>query len=120
MAMIECPKCGEKISDSSRSCKYCGFDGISSYLLNMEKQKDIVKRQQEIQMGIERDRQINEGIERRNLQAQQCVPKCPICGSTNLSKLSAIGKATKIGLFGIFGAGDLGKTWKCNNCSSRF
>lgn len=25
-----------------------------------------------------------------------------------------------IGLFGIFGAGDLGKTWKCNNCGSKW
>lgn len=59
MAMIQCPKCGEQISDSSRRCKYCGFDGISSYLLHIERQKDIVQRQQEINMGIERDRQIN-------------------------------------------------------------
>ena len=120
MALIKCHECGEQISDSSRSCKYCGFDGITSYLLQIERQKDIAKRQQEINMGIERDRQINEGIRQRELQAQQCIPKCPICGSTNLSKLSAIGKAAKVGFFGIFGAGDLGKTWKCNNCGSKF
>lgn len=57
-----------------------------------------------------------------NAQAQEWLnkPKCPICGSTNLSKLSNVGKAAKIGLFGILGAGDLGKTWKCNNCGSKF
>ncbi len=48
------------------------------------------------------------------------VPKCPICNSTNLSKISAVKKATKVGLFGIFGASDIGKTYKCNNCGSRF
>lgn len=51
---------------------------------------------------------------------QECVPKCPICQSTNLSKISAVKKAGKIGLFGIFGAGDIGKTYKCNNCGSKF
>ena len=40
--------------------------------------------------------------------------------STNLSKISTFKKATKIGLFGIFGAGDIGKTWKCNDCGSKF
>lgn len=50
----------------------------------------------------------------------QNIPKCPICGSANLSKISTVTKATKIGLFGIFGAGDIGKTWKCKNCGSRF
>ena len=48
------------------------------------------------------------------------TPKCPICNSTNLYKISTIKKATKIGLFGIFGMGDNGKTWKCNNCGSKF
>lgn len=48
------------------------------------------------------------------------LPTCPICGSTNLTKLSNVGKAAKVGFFGIFGAGDLGKTWKCKNCGSKF
>ena len=48
------------------------------------------------------------------------TPKCPICGSTSLSKITLAKKATKIALFGIFGMGDNGKTWKCNNCGSKF
>lgn len=47
-------------------------------------------------------------------------PKCPICHSTNLSKITTAHKAGKIALFGIFGMGDNGKTWKCNNCGSKF
>lgn len=47
-------------------------------------------------------------------------PKCPTCGSTDLSKISGMKKAAKVGFFGIFGAGDLGKTWKCNNCGSKW
>ncbi len=50
----------------------------------------------------------------------QNVPKCPICGSTDLSKITIAHKAGKIALFGIFGIGDNGKTWKCNNCGSKF
>lgn len=48
------------------------------------------------------------------------VPKCPICGSTNLTKLSAGRKLAKVSLLGIFGAGDIGKAWKCNSCGCRF
>lgn len=48
------------------------------------------------------------------------VPKCPICGSTNLIKLSTAGKVAKVGLFGLFGAGSLGKTYKCKNCGVKF
>lgn len=47
-------------------------------------------------------------------------PKCPICGSTNLKKLSVFGKVAKVKMFGIFGAGDLGKTYKCESCGVKF
>ena len=48
------------------------------------------------------------------------VPKCPICGSENLTRLTTMRKAAKIALVGIYGLGDCGKTWKCNNCGSKF
>lgn len=54
------------------------------------------------------------------IPTSQNIPKCPICGSTNLSKITIAQKAGKIALFGIFGMGDNGKTWKCNNCGSKF
>lgn len=58
--------------------------------------------------------------EQTQSQPTQNIPTCPICGSTNLTKLSNVGKVAKVGFFGIFGAGDLGKTWKCKNCGSKF
>lgn len=48
------------------------------------------------------------------------VPTCPICGSSNLIKISAVKKAAKISVFGFFGMGDSGKTWKCGDCGSKF
>lgn len=48
------------------------------------------------------------------------IPQCPICHSTNLSKLSTKVSFLKIASFGLAGAGDVGKTWKCNNCGSKF
>ena len=47
MGMIKCPKCGKIISDTSRKCSGCGFDGIASYLLNGLKEADNIKRQHE-------------------------------------------------------------------------
>lgn len=48
------------------------------------------------------------------------VPKCPICGSTDLTQISTVKKVAKVATFGIYGAGDIGKTWQCNNCKSKF
>lgn len=47
-------------------------------------------------------------------------PKCPSCGSTNLSKITATRKILKVGLFGRLGTGDLGKTYQCNDCGIKF
>lgn len=55
-----------------------------------------------------------------NVQSSSNVPKCPICGSTNLKKITGTRKAMKIGLFGLFGAGDLGKTYQCGQCGAKF
>ena len=57
---------------------------------------------------------------KQDITQQQNIPKCPICQSTNLSKITTVQKAGKIALFGIFGMGDNGKTWRCNNCGSKF
>ena len=48
------------------------------------------------------------------------VPKCPVCGSTNLSKITATRKILKVGLFGRLGTGDLGKTYQCGDCGVKF
>lgn len=39
MGKINCPQCGEEISDTVRKCPNCNFDKISSYLLQLENQK---------------------------------------------------------------------------------
>lgn len=41
-------------------------------------------------------------------------PKCPVCGSTNISKISTMNRATSIVGLGILSK-KIGKQWKCNN-----
>lgn len=53
-------------------------------------------------------------------QEKNRTAHCPVCNSTNLSRITLTTKAVKIFAFGIFGMGDNGKTWKCNNCGSKF
>ena len=59
-------------------------------------------------MGIDQDHQIY-------------TPKCPICGSSNINKITLTNRAVKTAAFGVFGAmNDAGKTYKCGNCGSKF
>jgi len=45
------------------------------------------------------------------------VPKCPTCGSTNISKIGVISRAVSISFFGL-ASSKIGKTHKCNSCGT--
>ena len=53
-------------------------------------------------------------------QQQQFQLQCPVCGKSNLTKISNVGKIAKVSVFGLLGTGDLGKKWKCNICGTKF
>lgn len=42
-------------------------------------------------------------------------PKCPTCGSTDLSKVSTMSKAGSVIMFGLLSQ-KVKKTWHCNKC----
>lgn len=48
------------------------------------------------------------------------VPKCPICGSTRLEKISLTNKIGSVALIGVFAVGHITKTYKCKNCNAKF
>lgn len=48
------------------------------------------------------------------------IPKCPICGSTNIKKISMTNKVVSALAFGVLAAGHVSKTWKCEVCNSKF
>lgn len=48
------------------------------------------------------------------------IPKCPICNSTKIHKISMTNKAASALTFGIFAAGHVSKTYKCDICGSKF
>ena len=47
------------------------------------------------------------------------IPKCPICGSTNLKKLDALDRGFSVFMLGL-GSNKIGKTYQCKNCKSTF
>lgn len=85
----------------------------SSFMQAMEelKEKDI----------IEFNLKMSQFKSQAGQQESGNVPKCPTCGSTNVSKITVTKRAVKVGLFGIFGAiDDAGKTYKCDGCGCKF
>ena len=110
---VKCDRCNEELIDNEVYKKW-NDNKRNEY---MKKYKPMYKTEpssvtvNKLSVSIQHEQDITQ---------QQNTPKCPICQSTNLSKITTVQKAGKIALFGIFGMGDNGKTWKCNNCGSKF
>ena len=133
-----CPKCGNiEMLGLEEDCSYCCYklqdteyyftESVDHGNLKPEIRKAIfekyIKNSPLYSEEAVKNREEKEDRERLNLPSSYTpknTPKCPICQSTNLSKITTVQKAGKIALFGIFGMGDNGKTWKCNNCGSKF
>lgn len=71
------------------------------------------------------DAKIRRYLEKEKEQAEieaakpKYVPKCPVCGSPDLRKISATSKVLDVAFWG-FAAGKPKKTYHCNNCGYEF
>lgn len=120
-----CPFCKNEIimaeisgQDYTMLAKVSNFNRqLLDAMVDLHK-KDVI----EYELKMSQFRNQYEQSQRVEKQEQESynIPKCPACQSTNLSKISTTKKVAKIAAFGIFGMGDNGKTWKCNNCGSKF
>lgn len=83
---------------------------FDQYLFN-HRDEDLFKRRQENEAKMAHGKSI--------LEEKSRVPKCPSCGSSNVSKIGALGRAVSVGIWGL-ASSKIGKTHKCNNCGTTF
>ena len=114
----------------SEPCKICGSK--MNYLIENEGRKSLfcdscnhfedIYVSEELQQKWDNEAKEKEQAEiNAKIQANTNVPKCPICGSANIKKITLGSRAVKTAVFGVVGAvDDAGKTYRCNNCGSKF
>ena len=118
----DCPKChqgyfiptrddtgNEKCKECNILLRYCG-----TFLVDTEKNQ-IVKQLHQ----AEPDESVKKFIEQSQPKSKPVVT-CPYCKSTNVHKISGIGKAASIGLFGIFALPGATKQFHCRECKADF
>ena len=89
-------------SNYTSTCSHCG-NKLKNHILSKRPESWVDPRQHDI---WEKD--------------YDHLPKCPICSSTKIHKISITNKAASIVAFGIFSAGHVSKTYKCDICGSKF
>ena len=138
-----CKKCGRilwTLNDNQKNCDCCNsimFDVPNEYVDNFRwrdgdgKQaliEELVKTSPEFdqylfehrdeilaKQSAEFDAKMAHG--KAVLEENIRIPKCPTCGSTNISKIGTVNRMISTGLFGL-ASSKIGKTHKCNNCGT--
>ena len=121
-----CPKCGHSFPEDWNECNECEVE-----LVYEEKDRELILSQEEKEYYDKKSRgYLNQEFVKRGetltfeaypykQDKDQHIPKCPICGSTNLKKLSALDRGTSVFMLGL-GSNKIGKTYQCKNCKSTF
>lgn len=55
----------------------------------------------------------------KKLQQEASKPHCPYCNSTNLERITALGRMVSVGTLGL-ASNKMGKNFKCKNCKATF
>ena len=125
-----CPKCEGRYFDDMQYCSEC-FGGNKIELVTESEYKTKTGKGFETleKINIERkakdiDFEKKHPIKTRQFIApqkikEQNIPKCPICGSTDLKKLSALNRGASVFMWGL-GSNKIGKTYECKNCKATF
>lgn len=80
---------------------------------NDPKERDIDNFLKARQMA--RDGKVFRSENKKIVAKQTYTPKCPTCGSPNISSIGTVERAGSVAMFGL-ASKKIGKTFKCSNC----
>lgn len=121
--LIYCPSCGggNKVELATRE-EYTnrtgkGFETIKSKYIKEKRFINIRNDFDKMDSArkFREEKELKEAQQREDLN----IPRCPICGSTDLKKLDALDRGFSVFMLGL-GSNKIGKTYQCKNCKSTF
>lgn len=77
-----------------------------------EYQRQVIREQDELQKRLEAERAAK-------MKQQANIPKCPVCGSANVSKISTLNRSASIATVGL-ASSKIGKQYECKACKHKW
>lgn len=137
MALIKCPECGHDVSTLAHSCPNCGYpiseDQKQTIVCNgkrvdVDEVIKIIKEKGEI-FALRHIRETTgASIDDADIAVEKIVkssgakycpssqlPRCPTCGSTDITRQGIVGRAVTSALIGGF-APESRAQFRCNKC----
>lgn len=122
----------DKIKDIYTTCKKCGyirheeanlFDPKDWFCLNCFcKEEFRYSTAEEIEKCKQKEQESQEWRRQKRLNEifnQTYTPKCPVCGSPNIHKISVTKRVVSGAAFGLFSK-TARSQWECSNCGNKW
>ncbi len=103
-----CPECNHENIENITVCEKCGFD--------LKMYNEVYQRFYNEKLNRLNNTNNDNCYVNSNLSFK---PRCPYCGSENLTKITTMDKVVNIALFGVFG-NKRRYQWHCNNCKTNW
>ncbi len=113
---MECPNCHKEVDENVTTCPECGFY-ISLY--QQEFEKIYNEKLNSLNQAEDEKNRPKEKIIYVNSNSTVHKPRCPYCGSEDLTRITSMDKVVNIALFGILG-NKRRYQWHCNNCKTNW
>lgn len=84
------------------------YEGVKQYNKQLQKYNLAILDFEKYQKEVVRK-------EEQRAREEALKPKCPLCGSKNLVKISTADRVVSVGMVGV-ASGKIGKQYKCKNC----
>lgn len=141
MSLIKCPECNKEVSDKAEKCIHCGYPLRSTpYIHEVINGKEFdcsflldqsispiqkIKQLKELTgCDLHKAKEIVDKYHPTTKSAKENNntdnrPKCPTCGSTDITKISGTKRWFTVGLFGL-ASSDVGKSMCCKKCGYKW
>jgi hypothetical protein len=110
-----CPKCGHSFPEDWDECNECEVELVYEEKDRIIELSDIDKKYYDYKSRVYMDEECSQ----REIKHEANLPKCPICGSTDLKKLTAVDRSASAFMWGL-GSNKIGKTYECRKCKATF
>lgn len=98
-------------------------DGLAVKILskysNVKPDQSAIQHRHNVLKQQERDEERQEQLQQQSNAPTLNIPKCPICGSTDIEKIGTLDRAVSTAMVGI-ASDKIGKQYKCRNCGYKF
>lgn len=95
---------------------YLFYKRISKYNLSRnnfeEYQRQVIREQDALQKRLEAE-------QAATIKQQANMPKCPVCGSKNVAKISTLNRSVSVATVGL-ASSKIGKQYECKNCKHKW